>query len=164
CSNQKRPRADVRGYSRKRRPAPQIAMPELTLAPPDFSHGVAYVGGAYVPVDDARIPLLDWGFLRSDANQDTISAWNGLVFRFDDEGARCRGNIERLRMVSPAGDGVHRTIVLECLRKPGSRDAYVQTIMPRGRPPIGIRDPRRCINQFYAFCVPYIWVATPEKQ
>lgn len=131
---------------------------------PDFSKGVGFVGGEYVPVDEARIPLLDWGFLRSDANQDTISVWKGLIFRFDDHLARFRRNIERLRMVSPHGDAGHRAIVLECLRKTGFRDAYVQIIMTRGRPPIGVRDLRRCVNQFYAFCVPYIWVATPEKQ
>ena len=139
-------------------------MHDPKTAPPEFANGVAFVAGEYVPVDEARIPLLDWGFLRSDANQDTISVWKGLVFRLDDHLARFRRNIERLRMVSPYGDAGQRAVVLECLRKTGFRDAYVQIIMTRGRPPIGVRDPRRCVNQFYAFCVPYIWVATPEKQ
>ena len=134
------------------------------LSDGDFSKGVAFVGGEYVPVEEAKIPLLDWGFLRSDANQDTISAWKGLVFRLDDHLARFKRNIERLRMVSPYDDEARRSIVLECLRKTGFRDAYVQIIMTRGHPPIGVRDPRRCVNQFYVFCVPYMWVATPEKQ
>ncbi len=69
----------------------------MTNAPtdPDFSKGVAFVGGEYVPVEEARIPLLDWGFLRSDANQDTISVWKGLIFRFDDHLARFKRNINR---------------------------------------------------------------------
>lgn len=139
-------------------------MLEQTLGLPDFSKGVAFVGGEYVPVEEAKIPLLDWGFLRSDANQDTLSAWKGLIFQFDDHLARFKRNIERLRMVCPYGDAERRAIVLECLRKTGFRDAYVQIIMTRGRPPIGVRDLRRCSNQFYAFCVPYMWVATPDKQ
>jgi branched-chain amino acid aminotransferase len=130
----------------------------------DFSKGVAFVGGEYVPVEEARIPLLDWGFLRSDANQDTISVWKGVVFRLDDHLARFNRNILKLRMTSPYDDDARRKIIFECLRKTGLRDAYVQIIMTRGRPPVGVRDPRRCANQFYAFCVPYIWVATPEKQ
>ena len=130
----------------------------------DFSKGVAFVQGAYVPVEDARIPLLDWGFLRSDANQDTISVWKGVIFRLDDHLAGFKRNILKLRMVSPYDDEARRGVVLECLRKTGFRDAYVQIIMTRGRPPIGVRDPRLCANQFYVFCVPYIWVATPEKQ
>jgi branched-chain amino acid aminotransferase len=130
----------------------------------DFSKGVAFVAGEYVPVEEARIPLLDWGFLRSDANQDTVSVWKGVIFRLDDHLARFKRNILKLRMVSPYDDDALRAIVFECLKKTRFRDAYVQIIMTRGRPPLGARDPRRCANQFYAFCVPYIWVATPEKQ
>ena len=32
----------------------------------DFSQGIAYIDGEYVAIEDARIPLLDWGFLHSD--------------------------------------------------------------------------------------------------
>ena len=36
--------------------------------------GIAFTEDRYVPVEEATISMLDWGFLRSDANQDTISA------------------------------------------------------------------------------------------
>ena len=35
-------------------------------ATPDYSQGAAYVGGQYVPIAEARIPITDWGLLRSD--------------------------------------------------------------------------------------------------
>src|SRR5580658_4039620 len=110
----------------------------------DFSKGVAFVAGEYVPVEEARIPLLDWGFLRSDANQDTISVWKGVIFRLDDHLARFKRNILKLRMVCLYDDDALRAIVFECLKKTRFRDAYVQIIMTRGRPPLGARDPRRC--------------------
>jgi branched-chain amino acid aminotransferase len=31
-------------------------------------------------------------------------------------------------------------------------------------PPYGSRDPRECVNKFFAFAVPFIWIADPEKQ
>ena len=34
-----------------------------------FGDGVAYVAGQYVPIEQASIPITDWGFLRSDARQ-----------------------------------------------------------------------------------------------
>jgi branched-chain amino acid aminotransferase len=37
-----------------------------------FTAGAAYVDGQFCPIEEARIPLLDWGFLRSDACQETI--------------------------------------------------------------------------------------------
>ena len=36
----------------------------------DFSQGAAFIDDEYVPVADARIPVLDWGFLHSDATYD----------------------------------------------------------------------------------------------
>lgn len=129
-----------------------------------FDKGIAFINGDYVPIGEARIPLLDWGFLRSDANQDTVSVWNGVFFRLDDHLERFSRNIARLRMTGDYDAAARRDILFQCVRKTGFRNAYVQMIMTRGQPPVGVRDPRRCANQLYVFCVPYIWVATPERQ
>lgn len=127
-----------------------------------FSDGAAFVEGRYVPIAEARIPLLDWGFLRSDANQDTATVWDGAFFRLDDHLERFARNIARLRMTGPYTPAERREIVVECVRRSGLRRAYVQMIMTRGRPPAGSRDPRRCVNAFYVFCIPYVWIAAPE--
>jgi hypothetical protein len=37
-------------------------------------------------------------------------------------------------------------------------------ICPRGVPPPGSRDLRDCENNFFAFVVPFVWIADPEKQ
>ena len=42
--------------------------------------------------------------------------------------------------------------------------AYVELICTRGAPPKGSRDPRRCQNQFYAFVIPFLWIATEEQR
>ena len=46
--------------------------------------GIAFVDGAYVPLAEARIPLIDRGFVRSDATYDVTHVWNGRFFRLDD--------------------------------------------------------------------------------
>ncbi len=127
-----------------------------------FRDGCAFVEGRYIPVAEARIPLLDWGFLRSDANQDTVTVWNGAFFRLDDHLERFSRNIARLRMTGPYDAAARRRIVVECARRTGLQQAYVQMIMTRGRPPVGSRDPRRASNAFYVFCIPYVWIAPPE--
>ncbi|MAG95704.1 MAG: aminotransferase class IV [Alphaproteobacteria bacterium] len=130
----------------------------------DYSAGIAYVEGAFVPVGEAKVSLLDWGFLRSDANQDTVSVWRGQFFRLEDHLDRFLRNIAKLRMTSPLPrDGI-RDVLFECVRRTGFREAYVQFLMTRGRPPIGSRDPRLAENKFFAFCIPYVWIATPEQQ
>ena len=129
-----------------------------------FEDGAAFVEGRYVPIAEARIPMLDWGFLRSDANQDTVTVWDGAFFRLDDHLERFARNIAKLRMTGPYTAGERRAIVIECVRRTGLRRAYVQMIMTRGRPPVGSRDPRRCVNAFYVFCIPYVWIAPPEAK
>ena len=126
--------------------------------------GVAFIDGEYQPINQARIPILDWGFLRSYANQDTISVWDGLFFRLDDHLDRFERNVAKLRMTCPYSRNQIHSIMNECVCRTGLKDAYVQIIMTRGVPPLGIRDPRRCKNQFYAFCIPYVWIATPQQQ
>ena len=42
--------------------------------------GVAYVDGAFLPANEAAVPLLDWGVTRSDAFQETVSFWGGYSF------------------------------------------------------------------------------------
>jgi len=50
----------------------------------DFSKGVAYVDEQFVPMAEAKISILDWGFLHSDATYDVTHVWKGSFFRLDD--------------------------------------------------------------------------------
>ena len=130
----------------------------------DFKDGIAFVEGAFCPIHGARISLLDWGFLRSDACQDTVSVWNGSFFRLDDHLERFERSFTRLRMTCPFDRAGLRALAIEAVRLTGFREAYLQLIMTRGRPPIGSRDLRLAQNNFFLFCVPYISIATPEQQ
>lgn len=130
-----------------------------------FERGSAYFEGKIVPVEEASVPLLDWGFLRSDACQETISVWNGQFFRLDDHLQRFERSITRLRMTSsPVSRDEIRNIAHRLVAACGYDKAYVQIIMTRGRPPIGSRDLRLCANRFQAFCIPYVWIASQEAQ
>jgi branched-chain amino acid aminotransferase len=130
----------------------------------EFGPGIAFVDGAFRPLSEARISIFDFGFLRSDACQDTVSSWKGTLFRLDDHLDRFARNVAKLRMTCPYDRDQLRDLIFEALRRTGLRDAYIQIIMTRGRPPPGVRDPRRCANQFLAFCRPYLHIATPEVQ
>ena len=129
-----------------------------------FADGTAWIDGRIVPVAEATLPLLDWGFLRSDACQETISARAGTLFRLDDHLTRFERSLGRLRMTSPLSRSEIRDVVHRLIAAAGFRDAYVQIIMTRGRPPIGSRDIRLCQNRFQAFCIPYVWIAPPAAQ
>ncbi|MGV3569802.1 MAG: aminotransferase class IV [Ramlibacter sp.] len=134
------------------------------MAQPDFSQGAAWQRGAYVPIAQASIPMTDWGFLRSDATYDVVTVWEGAFFRLDAHLERFLRSCARFRL-DPGRDAAGIVQVLtECVRLAGLRSAYVEMICTRGQPAWGSRDPRQAANQFYAFAVPYVWIANEEQR
>ena len=130
----------------------------------DFSKGAAHVDGRLVPIAEAKISLLDWGFLHSDATYDVAGVLKGKFFRLDDHIERFFASMEKLHMSIPHSRSDLRTILIDCVRASGLQDAYVEMICTRGQPQPGSRDPRTCTNQFFAFAIPFVWIATLEKQ
>jgi branched-chain amino acid aminotransferase len=122
-----------------------------------YADGAAFVDGRFVPVAEARVPILDWGFLRSDATYDVAHVWRGCFFRLEDYLDRFERSMEHLRLSPPYDRSEIRDILIECVRLSGLRDAYAEVICTRGIPKLGSRDPRDCDNRFYAFVVPFIW-------
>jgi branched-chain amino acid aminotransferase len=129
-----------------------------------YTDGAAFVDGRFLPVGEARVPILDWGFLRSDATYDVAHVWRGSFFRLEDHLDRFERSTEHLHLSPPYDRSEIRDILIECVRLSGLRDAYAEIICTRGIPRPGSRDPRDCENRFYAFVVPFIWIADPEKQ
>jgi branched-chain amino acid aminotransferase len=129
-----------------------------------YETGAAFIEGKFVPVTEARVPITDWGFLHSDATYDVAHVWRGAFFRLEDHLDRFERGMAKLRMSLPYGRDEIREVLLECVRLSGLRDAYAEMICTRGVPPPGSRDPRECENRFYAFVVPFIWIADPRQQ
>ena len=126
--------------------------------------GIAYIDGTFMPVGQAAIPILDWGVTRSDATYDVVGVWNGRFFRLDDHLDRFFRSMERLRLDPGLGRAEIAAILSRCVLDAGLDNAYVSMTCTRGRPPMGSRDPRLCVNRFYAFALPYVWIVSPEIQ
>lgn len=130
----------------------------------EFEGGAAFVDGDFVPLAEAKISLFDWGFTRSDATYDVATVWKGAFFRLPDHVDRFFASLDKLRLKIPHDRGQLRSILHGCVRAGGLDDAYVAMIATRGVPPRGARDPRLATNRFYAYAVPYVWIAPPDKQ
>jgi branched-chain amino acid aminotransferase len=127
------------------------------------SQGLAYVYGEIVPIKEAKISLLDWGFLHSDATYDVAHVWEGSLFRLADHLDRYYAGMEKLRMSIPYDKAQVTRILLQLVAQSGLRNAYVEMITTRGQPQPGSRDPRSCTNQFFAFVVPFVWISKPDQ-
>jgi branched-chain amino acid aminotransferase len=134
------------------------------MATADFSQGCAWQRGRFVPIGEASIPITDWGFLRSDATYDVVTAWDGAFFRLDAHLDRFFASCRRFRLDPGRPREDIAAILAGCVRRSGLRNSYVEMIVTRGQPPWGSRDPRQAVNQFHAFAVPFVWIANEEQR
>lgn len=134
------------------------------MSDPNLADGAALVDGAVVPIAEARLPLTDWGFLHGDATYDVAHVWDGRFFRLDAHIARFFDSMAALRLAIPHDREEVAAILHDLVARSGLRAAYVEMICTRGQPAPGSRDPRTCTNRFFAFAVPFIWIADAEQR
>jgi branched-subunit amino acid aminotransferase/4-amino-4-deoxychorismate lyase len=137
---------------------------ELEASGSPFAGGIAWTGGDYVPVAEARVPLLDQGFLKSDLTYDVPAIWNGRFFRLDDHLDRFEASMRKLRLVSPVPRQEIRDRLVEMAAIAGIRDAYVMMIVTRGLRYLRQYAPEECPNHCYLMVTPFLWVMGEEVQ
>ena len=129
-----------------------------------LAKGVAWIEGALVPLSEARIPLLDQGFMHSDLTYDVPSVWDGRFFRLDDHLIRLESSCRKLRLTLPLPRPEVRQILTDMVAKSGIRDAFVQVIVTRGLKGVRETKPEDIVNRLYMYIQPYVWVMAPEMQ
>ncbi|POF32121.1 aminotransferase class IV [Roseibium marinum] len=131
--------------------------------PYNYPEGIAFQEGQYLLMKDAKVSVLDWGFLHSDATYDTVHVWDGAFFRLDLHLDRFFAGLEKLHMSIPFDRSQVADILANCVALSGHRNAYVEMICTRGGSPSFSRDPRDAANRFIAFAVPYGSVANAAQ-
>ena len=125
--------------------------------------GVAFVDGAFVPLEDATVSVFDFGFEHGDATYDVVHVWKRKFFRLDAHLDRFEWSMERLSMNPGYSRSKIVDVLRECVLRSGLDDAYVEMICTRGQAKRGARDPREAKNRFLAFSIPFVWIVTPEQ-
>lgn len=137
-------------------------------APPETAGeipGIAWVNGEFQPLSEAKLSLLDWGFVRGDCTYDVASVFKGAFFRLDDHVDRFLSSMAKLRLTMPFDRDGLIEVMTECVRRPGLRDAFVKMVCTRGlQPPSFSRNPRDALNQLFVYSVPYTFFMTEEQR
>lgn len=128
-----------------------------------FARGIAWIEGEFVPLHEARIPILDQGFMHSDLTYDVPAVWDGRYFRLDDHLDRLEKSVAKMRLQFPLPKQQIRDILIELVAKSGIRDAFVEVIVTRGLKGVrGSLPGEKFKNNLYMFVQPYVWVMEPE--
>jgi branched-chain amino acid aminotransferase len=134
----------------------------LGLEDADYSKAIAYVDGAWSPLDQARIPMRDFGFLRSDLTYDVLHVWNGSFFRLDDHLDRFAASCQGFRLDPGRSRAELAALLAEAVSRTGLRYAIVWFACSRGVPPLGSRDPQAARNTFYIYAAPLVLRGSPQ--
>lgn len=104
---------------------------------------IAWVDGKIGPASEARIPLLDHGFLFGDGIFEGIRVTSAGVFRLDEHMKRL-ATAGRAVGIEPVGGFARvREVACETTRAWGPRAGYLRLIVTRGVGALGI-DPKTC--------------------
>ena len=82
-----------------------------------FPKGSAWMNGEFIKLSEAKIPILDWGFLRSDATYDVVHVWKGRFFQLDKHIDRFFKSTEKLRMPCRVSREEIKKILAGCVKK-----------------------------------------------
>ncbi|MBL4741219.1 MAG: aminotransferase class IV [Sneathiella sp.] len=142
-----------------------MALPQVSIDyidPHTYPKGIAYADNQYLDMSKAKLSILDYGFLHSDATYDVVHVWKGSFFRLDLYLDRFFSGLEKLHMSIPYSKDEVSRILHNCVALSGHKNAYVEMICTRGNSPSFSRDPRDVINRFMAFAVPFGSVSNPK--
>lgn len=129
-----------------------------------FARGVAWIQGELVPLHEARIPMLDEGFMHSDLTYDVPAVWDSRFFRLQDHLDRLDASCTKLRLKLPIPKDEITRILCDMIAKSGIRDVLVQVTVTRGLKGVRGSRPEEIVNSLYMYVQPYVWVMDPDVQ
>jgi len=131
---------------------------------PEFDDGSAYVNGTFCSINEASVPITDGGFMQADAAYDVVSVSKGFFFRLEDHLERFESACKKFHLRSPYNKGETTEILNKLVTLAGTREAYVWWAVTRGPTPAKRTDPNSYDNRFYAFAIPYRFIASDEQR
>ncbi len=102
-----------------------------------------YFQNGVVPLEEARVSVLDHGFLYGDGIYETLRVYDGVAFMIDEHITRLFRSASLIGLDIPKTADEIRIAIYETLRANSLASAYVRVTVSRGFGPIGL-DPDLC--------------------
>lgn len=100
---------------------------------------LCFLNGEYTPLSEARVPVLDRGFIFGDGAYDVVPVYGQRLFRFDEHMARLNRSLTKLRIPNPASREEWlqrcRHLIAATAESTGASDQVVYIHVTRGVAP-----------------------------
>jgi D-alanine transaminase len=128
----------------------------------------AFLNGQFMPLADAKISVLDRGFVFGDGVYELIPVYSRQPFRLDNHLRRLQGSLDGIRLANPHEANVWRELILHLIGLQDFADQSVYIQITRGTPGVGQapRDhafPEGVTPTVFMFAQPLV-TATPEQK
>ncbi len=91
-----------------------------------------YLNGEYMPLEQARVPVLDRGFIFGDGIYEVVPVYGGHPFRLDHHLARLARSLRLVRMDNPHSDTDWAGVLDDLIRHNGGGDLSLYLQITRG--------------------------------
>ena len=91
-----------------------------------------YLNGAYMPIEEAKVPVLDRGFIFGDGVYEVIPVYSRRAFRLPEHLKRLQHSLDGIRLQNPHGDAEWTRLVNELIACNEGEDQYLYLHITRG--------------------------------
>ena len=93
---------------------------------------MVFLNGKFMPIEEARVPVLDRGFIFGDGVYELIPVYSRVPFRMDEHLARLERSLAAVRIRNPYSRAEWRDIILQLVAKQSFDDQGVYFQVTRG--------------------------------
>lgn len=123
----------------------------------------AYLNGRFLPLADAKVSVLDRGFVFGDGVYELIPVYSKKPFRLDEHLRRLQGSLDGIRLANPHETGVWRELILRLVELQDFADQSVYIQVTRGAAPRDHAFPRGVPPTVFMFSQPLV-TSTPAQK
>ena len=127
-----------------------------------------YLNGRFLPLTEAKVSVLDRGFVFGDGVYELVPVYSRKPFRLDDHLHRLQGSLDGIRLANPHDIAAWRDLILRLVELQNFDDQSIYIQITRGTPVEGQppRDhafPRDVPPTVFMFAQPLV-IATPAQK
>ncbi len=128
-----------------------------------MSEQIVYLNGQWMPLSEAKVPVLDRGFIFGDGIYEVVPAYDRVPFRWSQHLARLKRSLSKIGITNPHTDEQWTALVSELIAKHEWQDQFVYMHITRG---VAKRDhafPKGITPTVFAMANPFVPVAEATR-
>ena len=111
---------------------------------------IVYLNGEFLPVEEARVSVMDRGFIFGDGVYEVIPVYGGRLFRLEQHLQRLARSLAEIRLTNPLSSDEWRQCLQHVVQRNGEGDQSVYVQVTRGTAPRDHAFPKEVRPTVYA--------------